>query len=253
MCLILFAYKVHPKFKLVVAANRDEEYARPTAAVHFWEDYPEILAGRDLKQMGTWMGVTKTGRFAALTNYRNPNEITSGKRTRGELVGDFLKGKQHPKEYLQIVKGNKEDYPGFNLIVGDVNQIFYYSNIENEIRELLPGIYGLSNHLLNTQWPKVSKGMNRLEKIIRESPVEMDERLLTLLNDIDQPQDEELPNTGVSLEWERILSPLFIKSEGYGTRSSTVLKISAKTILLTEKVYQNEYCSSQEQSFSIDL
>ncbi|WP_318503527.1 NRDE family protein [Bacillus sp. T3] len=252
MCLILFAYKVHPTFKLVVAANRDEEYTRPTAAVHFWEDYPEILAGRDLKLMGTWMGVTKTGRFAALTNYRNPNENTSGKRTRGELVGDFLKGKQHPEEYLQIVKGNKEDYPGFNIIVGDVNQLFYYSNIENEIRELLPGIYGLSNHLLNTQWPKVSKGMNGLEKIISEESEEMDERLLTLLQNIDQPQDEELPNTGVSLEWERILSPLFIKSEGYGTRSSTVLKMTDNKFLLTEKVYSNENLTSQEQYFSID-
>lgn len=251
MCLILFAHRVHPTYKLIVAANRDEDYSRPTASVHFWEDNPDILAGRDLLQMGTWMGVTTTGLFAALTNYRNPNEITVGKRTRGELVGDFLKGSHHPKTYLQKVQQNKENYPGFNLLVGDGKQLFYYSNIEDNIRELEPGIYGLSNHLLNTKWPKVSIGMKELEAIISEQQEDIEGKLLTLLQNSEVAQDEALPNTGVSLEWERILSPLFINSQGYGTRSSTIVKIADKTISVKERVFT--LSGQKDQEFLIDL
>lgn len=251
MCLILFAYRVHPTYKLIVAANRDEDYNRPTASVHFWDDNPDILAGRDLLQMGTWMGVTTTGRFAALTNYRNPSEITVGKRTRGELVGDFLKGSHEPDRYLRNVKQNKGHYPGFNLLVGDGNQLFYYSNIEDKIRKLEPGIYGLSNHLLNTKWPKVSKGMTGIEAIISEQQEDFEEKLLTLLQNSEEAQDEALPNTGVSLEWERILSPLFINSEGYGTRSSTIVKIADKTISVKERVFA--LSGQKDQEFVINL
>ncbi len=167
MCLILFAYHSHPKYKLIVAANRDEEYERPTAPVHYWEDHPQILAGRDLKQMGTWMGVTREGRFSALTNYRSLSEMNAvGKRSRGELVGDFLKNQCAAGGIPSEVAENRNLYPGFNLLAGDKDELYYYSNIENKVKKLKPGIYGVSNHLLNTEWPKVKKGKEGLEEIV---------------------------------------------------------------------------------------
>lgn len=246
MCLILFAYQSHPTYKLIVAANRDESYNRPTAPVHIWEDHPEILAGRDLEKMGTWMGVTKSGRFAALTNYRNPNEKSEGKRSRGELVADFLKGNKCPEEYLQKVAVNHVMYPGFNLLAGDGNELYYYSNVENKILSLEPGIYGVSNHLLNSEWPKVQRGKEGLTRILNESNQEIVEQLLLLLKNADPAPDELLPKTGVSLEWERILSPMFIQSEGYGTRSSTVLLMSDDESYFKERVFSKKGVSEQE-------
>lgn len=249
LCLILFAYQVHPKYKLIVAANRDEFYARPTAPAQFWEDHPDILAGRDLKQMGTWMGITKSGKFAALTNYRDPNEITDGKRTRGELVGNFLKEHLPPQNYLDSVAKNKDGYPGFNLLVGDANQLYYYANIENKIRELQPGVYGLSNHLLNTDWPKVKIGKAGLQRIISTVGDNCDEELFALLQNADEAPDFALPKTGVTLEWERVLSALFIQSENYGTRSSTILKMTDDEIMFKERVYAKERII--EQAFTV--
>ena len=251
MCLILFAYDVHPKYRLVVAANRDEYYQRPTANAHFWEDEPEILAGRDLEKMGTWMGVSKNGRFAALTNFRNPKEQTDGKRSRGELVAEYLKGSSRPEEYLKIISRNRESYPGYNLLAGDLKQLYYYSNIENQILKLKPGIYGVSNHLLNTCWPKVTRGKEGLAALVKEQKHVQSEKLFQLLNNADPAADDDLPKTGVSLEWERTLSPIFIKSEGYGTRSSTVLLMSNEGIEYNERVYANEKIS--EQSFNISI
>lgn len=240
MCLILFAYQAHPIYKLIVAANRDEFYERPTAPAHYWVDYPHILAGRDLEKMGTWMGVTTAGRFAALTNYRNPNEQTEGKRSRGELVVDFLKGNDNPGQYMRKMEADCSIYPGYNLLAGDANELYHYSNIENKVQRLEPGIYGVSNHFLNTCWPKVEHGKEVLSKIIGNNEAEMTEELLDMLQNADPFPDENLPNTGVSLELERILSPLFIKSDGYGTRSSTVLLMTDEEIQYKERVYGEE-------------
>ncbi|AGK53417.1 NRDE family protein [Bacillus sp. 1NLA3E] len=237
MCLILFAYRVHPKYKLIIAANRDEFYERPTAPAHFWEDHPQILAGRDLKQMGTWMGVTKEGSFAALTNYRDPKELTDGKRSRGELVGDFLKNSLHPKTYMEKVANHRDLYPGYNLLAGDAKDLYYYSNIGNELKRIDSGIYGVSNHLLNTEWPKVKRGKEGLEKIVKGNRNDLEEQLFTILQNANPAPDDALPKTGVSLEWERVLSPMFIKSDGYGTRSSTVLLMTDEEIHFTERVY----------------
>jgi uncharacterized protein with NRDE domain len=248
LCLILFAYQAHKKYKLVVAANRDEVYERPTAPVHFWEDYPNILAGQDLLKMGTWMGVTTTGHFAALTNYRNPKEQSDGKRSRGELVADFLKEDKHPKTYMYELAKKRRIYPGYNLLAGDASELYYYSNVEDKVQRLEPGIYGVSNHLLNSDWPKVTKGKEGLSKIIKESHSALDERILNLLQTADPAPDEMLPVTGVSLEWERILSPIFIKSEGYGTRSSTVLLISDEEICVRELVYSHDGMNDHQYS-----
>ncbi|WML38043.1 NRDE family protein [Neobacillus sp. OS1-2] len=197
MCLILFAYQVHPEYKLIVAANRDEFYQRPTAPAHFWEDQPEILAGRDLEKMGTWMGVTASGRFAALTNYRNPRESTDGKHSRGELVADALKYNGDSKDYMKQIVRHKDLFPGYNLLAGDGDELFYYSNIGNKLEKLEPGLYGVSNHLLNSGWPKVQKGKEGLAQIIYGKKEELVEKLFLLLQNTDPAQDESLPKTGV--------------------------------------------------------
>jgi uncharacterized protein with NRDE domain len=251
MCLIVFAYKVHPVYKLLVAANRDEFYGRPTAPAHYWEDRPDILAGRDLEKMGTWMGVTTSGRFSALTNYRDPKEVTGGKRSRGELVADALKHKGNIKDYMQSLVKKKDLYPGYNLLAGDGTELYYYSNKGQELQKVEPGIYGVSNHLLNTEWPKVQKGKEGLSKIINGEQVELVERLLSLLQNADQAPDELLPHTGVSLEWERMLSPLFIKSGNYGTRSSTVLLMSDQEIQYVERVFSTEGISEQQYTMKL--
>ncbi|MBO0959398.1 NRDE family protein [Neobacillus sp. MM2021_6] len=251
MCLILFAYQVHPEYKLIVAANRDEFYQRPTAPAHFWEDQPEILAGRDLEKMGTWMGITASGRFAALTNYRNPRESTDGKHSRGKLVADALKYNGDSKDYMKQIVRHKDLFPGYNLLAGDGDELFYYSNIGNKLEELEPGLYGVSNHLLNSEWPKVQKGKEGLTQIIHGKKEELVEKLFLLLQNSDPAQDESLPKTGVSLEMERMLSPLFIKSEKYGTRSSTVLLLSEKEIQYVERVYTTD--TVKDQKFTIQL
>jgi uncharacterized protein with NRDE domain len=251
VCLILFAYQVHPIYKLIVAANRDEFHERPTAQAHYWEAHPQILAGRDLEKMGTWMGVTTAGQFSALTNYRNPDENIEGTRSRGELVSDYLKGHNDPCEYLHKAKEKRRLYPGYNLLAGDVNELYYYSNIGNEIQKVEPGVYGISNHLLNTNWPKVTRGKAGLLKILSNTKEPIIDPLLNLLQNADQSLDEDLPNTGISLEWERMLSPMFIKSDSYGTRSSTVLLMNDDEIYYKERTHSKEGINDKEYMIAL--
>ncbi|MCZ8511781.1 NRDE family protein [Paenibacillus filicis] len=251
MCLILFAYRAHPAYKLVVAANRDEFYDRPTAPLHYWEDHPGVLAGRDLLKMGTWLGVSRTGRFAALTNYRNPKENTEGKRSRGELVADYLTDQTSPEQYMQAAASKRHFYPGYNLLAGDSKELYYYSNIEDRVRRLEPGIYGISNHLLNTDWPKVRQGREGLARILGEEREGLTDRLFSFLQTADPAPDHLLPSTGVSLEWERRLSPMFIRSEAYGTRSSAVVLVTEENMMIRELVYTKE--GINERKFDIAL
>lgn len=251
MCLILFAYKMHPEYPLIVAANRDEFFQRPTAPVHFWDDEPNILAGQDLEKMGTWMGVTKFGRFAALTNYRDPSENIVGKRSRGELVRNALTFKGEISDFFKIVQAESKQFPGFNFIVGDKDQLYYFSNIEGIIRELTPGIYGLSNHLLNTPWPKVEVGRDNFRKLLNKNVTDLPDELFKLLMKADPFPDGLLPNTGVPIEMERMLSPLFIKSDDYGTRSSTVMLMSNNEVSYIERIYQPE--AKGERRFCISI
>jgi uncharacterized protein with NRDE domain len=225
MCLILLAYDVHPEYRLILAANRDEFYDRPTRPMAFWEDHPDILAGRDLKGGGTWLGITRSGKFSAITNYRERGGPKSGAPSRGHLVSGFLSGESHSQSYLEAVSAVGQTYSGFNLIVGDATGLFYYSNRWPGIRRLEAGWYGLSNHLLNTPWPKVEKGIALLKKAILDADSLSMAPLFQLLKNRDVPPDDRLPDTGVGKEWERILSPIFIQSPGYGTRSSSAMLI----------------------------
>ncbi|RHW31201.1 NRDE family protein [Neobacillus notoginsengisoli] len=252
MCLILFAYQAHPKYRLIVAANRDENYARPTAPADFWPDEPDILAGRDLEKMGTWMGITTGGRFAALTNYRDPEQMkASGKLSRGELVADYLKGKTSPTAFMASAKASRERYPGYNLLAGDQWGLFYYSNIEGIIREIEPGIHGLSNHLLNTPWPKVEHGKRGLQELLQMEVADLPSRLFGLLQQAEPAPDTDLPDTGIGLEWERVLSPLFIRSEGYGTRCSTILLMGQDQLSYIERNYTSDGFTEKEFVFPL--
>jgi uncharacterized protein with NRDE domain len=225
MCLILFAGNHPPEYRLILAANRDEFYERPTAPAGFWPDCPEILAGKDLQGGGTWLGVSRSGRLAAVTNYRDPASLKSDAPSRGALVSDFLTGRQDARQYLGALRDNGRDYNGFNLIVFDGTDLCWYSNRGHDMETVPAGIHGVSNALLDTDWPKVEKGMRAMKQWV-ESPGGPDpEAGFRLLSDARPASDHRLPRTGVGLEWERILSPIFIASPVYGTRASTIVAI----------------------------
>ena len=225
MCLILFAWRVDPRYPLVVAANRDEFFQRPTAVASFWPEASKVLAGKDLEAGGTWMGVTTTGRFAALTNFRDPAQMRTERPSRGKLVADYLVGTDSPAEYLMRSENFGKQCNGYNLLVGDHDSLWWSSNVTGETRELAPGIYGVSNHLLDSPWPKVGAGRTALESALLALP--NSSALFELLTDARIHDDQFLPSTGIAIEWERMLSAAFIRipanSPTYGTRSSTVM------------------------------
>lgn len=223
MCLILFGYEAHPDYHLVVAANRDEFYQRPTRRAGWWEEFPDILGGKDLKAGGTWLGVNRNGRFSAITNYREPDNILPQAPSRGPLVVNFLTGNDTPQNYLSKLQPEGHKYNGYNLLTYTENSLAWYSNRGDETQILEPGVYGLSNALLDTPWPKVESGKSNLSRILKPGlPVEVN-NLFDMLADDSIAPDDELPSTGVSLEWERMLSAMCIKSPEYGTRVSTVV------------------------------
>ncbi|HHW60870.1 MAG TPA: NRDE family protein [Syntrophomonadaceae bacterium] len=224
MCLILFAHDCHPRYQLVVAANRDEFYQRPTLPANYWPDAPHILAGRDLQEGGTWMGVTTTGRFAALTNYRDPSSHKVDAPSRGHLVENYLRCDLTPVSYLESLPEGGAAYNGFNLLLAADDSMYYYSNREGQIRKVEQGVHGLSNSLLNTPWPKVSRGIRVLTDILQDEDIKV-ERLFAMMTDQEQPEDQELPDTGVGLEMERMLAPIFVTSPNYGTRLTTVILV----------------------------
>ncbi len=240
MCLILFAYNYHPQYKLIVAANRDEFYERPTLPAEYWQDNPDIIAGRDLQEGGTWMGVTTKGRFAALTNYRDPASHKPERPSRGYLVQNYLKSNVEPESYLTNLDEGGTQYNGFNLLLSNRESLFYYSNREQLIREVPAGVHGLSNGLLNEPWPKVKKGIKNLERILQRDIINAD-ALFAMMGDQEQAEDKDLPSTGVSLEMERMLAPAFVSSPNYGTRLSTVILVDYhNNIQFRERTFINQ-------------
>ncbi len=224
MCLIIFSYADHPRYRLAVAANRDEFRRRPARPVHFWPDAPEILAGRDLTGGGTWMGVSRSGRFAALTNFRDPGSVRKDGPSRGDLVTEFLRSDLPARDCIRTISGDRR-YNGFNLLAFDGSALCYYGDRDGEVRRVSPGLHGLSNHLLDTPWPKVERAEAALSAPLAENPVDP-EALFRVLSDRSRPPDERLPDTGMGLAWERLLSPIFIAGDLYGTRCASVVLIS---------------------------
>ena len=226
MCLIVFAWKLLPDCPLVLAANRDEFFDRPTQPAHWWDDHPVVYAGRDLQAGGTWLGINRAGRFAALTNIRKGGEKRDDARSRGELVAGFLQSNVSAEDYLSNVRERAAEYNGFNLLLGDHQHSFWFSNGgDTSLLKLEPGIYGLSNGSLDTPWPKVLRAKAQFSSLLCQGAP--DDAYFEMLADTTRASDGRLPDTGVSLEWERLLSPICIESPGYGTRASTLLRVNS--------------------------
>ena len=225
MCLILFAYRQREDYPLLLIANRDEYYARPTRNAHWWDD-ASVFGGRDLEAGGTWLGINRDGRLAAVTNVREPGGMQPGKRSRGELTRGFLSGSKSPREYLGEIDARARDYAGFNLLLGDVGELWFYSNRAPGVKRVEAGIHGISNGAFDEPWPKLSSGKTELAALLDG---EIDSRrLMEILTDHRVAEDHALPSTGVPLDIERMLSSRFIRSPGYGTRASTVLIVDAE-------------------------
>lgn len=237
MCLLAFAWQVHPQYPLVLIGNRDEFYARSATSIHVWPDFPQVLAGRDEQEGGTWLGVAQDGRWAALTNYREPN-AAKGVLSRGHLVAEFLKGKTEPLAYMQQLATQSEQYSGFNLLVGNKHQAAVFSNRGTAPQLLEAGIYGLSNALLDSPWPKTQRLKAGLTDLLTQEVIDTT-HALALLQDQTQPLDQDLPDTGIGLVWERLLATAFIKSPIYGTRASTVLLVGKQQTQLIEQTWLN--------------
>lgn len=253
MCLITFSWDQHPKYKLVLLANRDEFYSRATAAASFWDDYPKLLGGRDLEAGGTWMGMHHSGRFSALTNYRDPQNIKEQAPSRGFLTSDYLIKNQSPYAYLKALHSKANDYNGFNLLVGNLQEIWYYSNYEHEVRNLEAGLYALSNHLLDTPWYKAEVARQLLAEALEQDHISVS-YFLDALHNTQKPADELVQRTGLAIEKERMLSSMFIESPNYGTHSSSVLLMTHEGELeFTERRYLNADGKPSEQTFRFNI
>lgn len=230
MCLITFAYHQHPEYPLILVANRDEFYDRPTQDMNYWQDHPDILAGMDLEQKGTWLGVNKAGKFTAVTNFREGGNKETDLKSRGHLTRHFLTQQISAEAYLQELQTNGSQYGGFNLLLGDHNGLYYGSNKGAEPRRLEPGIYGLSNAHLDTHWPKVLQAKKLLQARLEDNDISID-ALAGVLRSTLTAKDKDLPRTGISYEWEKQLSSCFINVEGYGTRATTILLQNTKGVI----------------------
>lgn len=224
MCTILFSYKTTPGYRLVLAANRDEFTNRRTAPLAYWQDFDEVLAGRDLQAGGTWLGLNSKGRIGAITNFREPQAVTTDCPSRGEILSRYLTANADDSDFISNLEMKASKYRGFNLLFGNSDTMYYYSNRAEAMQQLKPGVYGLSNHLLDSGWPKVERGKMLFKEALSNSTFRVED-IFTLLGDNHQPPEELLPDTGIGKAWERLLGSIFITSEHYGTRSSAVITI----------------------------
>ena len=241
MCLILFSIHQHPEYKFILAANRDEFFDRETLYANRWQDNEQIIGGRDVVSGGTWLGLNSNGRFIAITNYRDPARENKSAKSRGILSNEFLNGNNRASDFIHEISPHRANYNGFNLLISDdgFNTLSHYSNINNEITMVQPGIHGLSNALLNTSWPKVDFGKNALSKTISSYTLDIN-NLISILGNADVPADHLLPSTGISFDLEQKLSPVFISMNGYGTRCSTVLLVNHNNVAKFHEVSYNE-------------
>jgi uncharacterized protein with NRDE domain len=237
MCLLVLAHRAHPELPIVLAANRDELYARPTEPLRVWPEEPDICAGRDLAQGGTWLGISRRGRFAALTNFRR-GAAHAGTRSRGDVVLDYLRSSHSPEHYVAQLASYADQFGGFSVIVGDLeHEPYYFSNRGDVAQRLAPGLYGLSNEHLDVPWPKVTLAKQRIGALLARENISS-ERLADAMDDRSHPPDATLPDTGIGVERERVLAPMFVAGEHYGTRAVTAVLIDARgRALLHERSY----------------
>jgi uncharacterized protein with NRDE domain len=249
MCLILLSFNSHSNYPLIIAANRDEAYARMAAPAAFWGDHPHIHGGRDLEKGGTWLGITRAGRIAAVTNYRAGYTPRDAPRSRGELVSQFLLGDNNAAGYLAQVAAHGDEYNGFSLIAGDLNALYFVSNRNAGVEHISPGVHGLSNHLLDTPWSKVERGKHALQNLPGADEAALVSGLFDFLADRTTAGDHALPDTGVGVARERELSPAFISGERYGTRASTLVLVRRNgEVLFRERSFGASGCALGEVS-----
>ncbi|NBB76295.1 MAG: hypothetical protein GVY02_02850 [Bacteroidetes bacterium] len=238
MCLIVFSFKTHPKYPFILAANRDEFYERPTAPLHRWDTDPPLIAGKDEKAGGTWLGLTPDGRVGFLTNYRKMSESKNQAPSRGHLVTDILLSDDQPRKKIYELQKRSEKYNGFNLIGGYVNNLLYISNRLHGVHKIKPGLHGISNALLNTSWPKTDRAKGRFEELLKADEPDESE-IFNMLRDEKQFPPDQLPDTGLSHEMEKAVSSIFIQTPEYGTRCSTLLKIDRENYAtIVENTYK---------------
>lgn len=254
MCLIVFAYDCHPDYRLILGANRDEYRDRPTEPARFWPDAPHLLAGRDQQAGGTWLGITTDGKLAAITNYRDPRQQVTDPPSRGTLVAGFLQHRSvTTEEFQHTLYRDGQRFDGFNLLYGTVNDLHYFTNRGGSSGPITPGIHGLSNHLLDTHWPKLTVARSRLKTILQQKTVDPD-LIFTALSDPAPFAARLLPDTGIGPERERLLSPIFISDELYGTRSTTVLLIDRNDrVTLMERIFDSSSTATATKSFSLTI
>ena len=220
MCLIVLASCRHPNYPLILAANRDEFHSRPTREAHWWPDRPDVLGGRDLQAGGTWLALHRSGRFAAVTNFRDAQPPSPAQHSRGFLVTRFLESDLSPQDYLATI--NEDKYAGFNLLVGDLNEVAYLSNREEGTRSLKPGIYGLSNALLDGPWHKVESSKDRLSALLDSDDVN-ETTLRRLMHDRDRAPVSEVETGRLDFDTAHAITAPFIVLPDYGTRCTTIV------------------------------
>ena len=252
MCLLVFAWNVHPRYRLIFAGNRDEFHDRPASPMGWWADQPDILAGRDLQAGGTWLGVSRAGAFGVVTNFREMQRPTPGMPSRGALITRYLSAGQPAARFLAELQAEAAPYAGFNLLLADSTEMHYASNRAEPFSRALPaGVHGLSNHLLDTSWPKLARTQARFEQLLA-LPEPRLEDLLAMLADRETAADHLLPDTGIGLEWERLLSAPFIVDARYGTRCSTVVRIGRDALLeIRERRFDRDGRTTGEDAFEI--
>lgn len=254
MCLIVFAYKYHPVYPLILAGNRDEFHYRPTQKLHVWDGDPKILAGTDLVAGGSWLGINQGGKFAALTNYRNLNTIKENAPSRGSIVTEILKSDHQTAIQLSNMAPEFPKYNGFNLIAGTLDDLYYISNHGNSYHKIKPGLYGISNASLNTPWPKTNTALERFTAALNNDQPS-DSSFFDLLCDTNRYPEQMLPKTGLSPEMEKAVSSIFILTEAYGTRSSALLKMDKRgEVRFIEKTYlpgTTKITNSEEYRFTL--
>jgi uncharacterized protein with NRDE domain len=243
MCLIVFAWRAHPRYRLVLAANRDEYLDRPSAPLDYWDAKPDVLGGRDIEKGGSWLATNIDGRWAAVTNFRDGRPMAPSPLSRGHLVSNYVASDGSAMDYAANLARPLTRYPGCNLLIGDTRSLFYASNrherrADATVAALSPGIHGLSNHLLNTPWPKVERSKQTMRELVKANSIHLADALFQLLSDRTEASDDELPETGISSDRERMLSAPFIVSDGYGTRASTVLLMDNDgTVVMQERCF----------------
>jgi len=254
MCLIVFAYNCHPEYRLILGANRDEYRDRPADAACFWPDAPHLLAGRDRRAGGAWLGISTSGKLAAITNYRDPSQQLIDPPSRGGLVAGFLKDSLVTTEgFQQVLNRDSRLYDGFNLLYGTVDDLHYFTNRGGSSGPVTSGLHGISNHLLDTRWPKLTVARSRLKELLQFNRIDP-ELLFEALSDSTPFAYRVLPDTGIGPERERLLSPIFIADEVYGTRSTTVLLVDRDGgVTFIERTFDHAQTllSTQRYSFRI--